>query len=275
MNDVGVKKKQEERKSAAPWMLTYGDMMTLLLCFFVLLFAMSKIEEEQVKRVFESIRAYFDVEATIVAGPLAETDTFEEIPTPDVSTIEIRGRQHGETAVVTHGFGEDVRVQFVDEGLKVEIGGRTLFNLGSAEICEEGREKLYKICQAFEGRRLRIEVRGHTSRDPADLPPGSETETMPGEWNKAKWGLSWQRAFNVAYYLSHDCIRPGQAGRMEDHNLDWDRFRITACADTQPVVLNLHDRLDPEARLGIQRRVEIILSDELVPYRTEGPRRRK
>ncbi|MHC4660965.1 MAG: flagellar motor protein MotB [Planctomycetota bacterium] len=268
------KKEDAPKGRQAPWLLTYGDMMTLLLCFFVLLFAMSKIEEERVKTIFESIRAFFDIKATVATGPLPEVDTFEEIMTPGPTRNEIKGRKHGERAVIQHGLGEDIRVQWVDEGLKIEIGGRTMFAPGSAQIREEGKEKLYKICRSLAGQRLRVDVRGHTSRGPADLPEESLANVPPGKWNEEKWDLSWERAFNVAYYLSHECTRPGSIGQVENYNIDWERLRITACADTQPVVLNLYDRLDPEERLGIQRRVEIILSDEPVPYGTEGPRKR-
>ena len=47
---AGKKKKEEESKPGSPaWMTTYGDMMTLLLCFFVLLVAMATMEVEKFK----------------------------------------------------------------------------------------------------------------------------------------------------------------------------------------------------------------------------------
>ena len=43
------KKKEEQEEGAPAWMVTYGDMVTLLLCFFVLLFSMSEIKKDKIE----------------------------------------------------------------------------------------------------------------------------------------------------------------------------------------------------------------------------------
>ena len=51
-----ARKKQEEQKAGAPeWLATYGDMMTLLLVFFVLLFSMSSLDSQRYKAVVQSL----------------------------------------------------------------------------------------------------------------------------------------------------------------------------------------------------------------------------
>ncbi|MHC4092412.1 MAG: flagellar motor protein MotB, partial [Planctomycetota bacterium] len=61
-----AKKKYKASAGAPAWMVTYGDMMTLLLCFFVLLVAMSEIkQEDKFLQVVESLRHAFGYETTL------------------------------------------------------------------------------------------------------------------------------------------------------------------------------------------------------------------
>ena len=57
-----AKKKPEEPKKGSPeWMATFSDLMNLLLCFFVLLFSMSSIDNEKWEKVVESLQNSFSV----------------------------------------------------------------------------------------------------------------------------------------------------------------------------------------------------------------------
>ena len=57
-----ARKKQEDApKGAAAWMSTFSDLMNLLLCFFVLLFAMSTVEEEKFEQVAQSLNSAFSI----------------------------------------------------------------------------------------------------------------------------------------------------------------------------------------------------------------------
>ena len=54
--------------NATLWLVTYADMMTLLLCFFIMLVAMSEVKSEKFQRMLESMRRAFGVQAGMEAG---------------------------------------------------------------------------------------------------------------------------------------------------------------------------------------------------------------
>ena len=58
---MAKKKQMEGPKGAAPWMTTFSDLMNLLLCFFVLLFAMSTVNEEKFQMVIASLQSSISI----------------------------------------------------------------------------------------------------------------------------------------------------------------------------------------------------------------------
>src|SRR6056297_2422601 len=83
------KKKQEEKKSTDGWMATYGDMVTLLLCFFVLLFSFSEIDAQKfqaVMKAFQGSLGVFDGGKTIDGAPDID---MKEVP-DNLQTSEVQ-----------------------------------------------------------------------------------------------------------------------------------------------------------------------------------------
>ena len=77
------KKKPEEPKGSPAWMTTYGDMMTLLLCFFVMLISMSTMEVEKIKQAAASLK-----------GALSALPFQERVrPSPIVPMRPVKGRE--------------------------------------------------------------------------------------------------------------------------------------------------------------------------------------
>jgi chemotaxis protein MotB len=68
-----AKKKEKSEAGAPAWMITYGDMMSLLLCFFIMLVAMSEIKaEEKFEQVMQSLREAFGYQGGMGAVPTLE-----------------------------------------------------------------------------------------------------------------------------------------------------------------------------------------------------------
>jgi len=64
------KKKEQDEEGAPAWMVTYGDMMTLLLCFFVIIVALSEIkEDERYRAVVESLQEAFGYRGGVGTAP--------------------------------------------------------------------------------------------------------------------------------------------------------------------------------------------------------------
>ncbi|MBU2647469.1 flagellar motor protein MotB [bacterium] len=154
------------------WIYTYGDMVTLLLCFFVLLFAMSKTNEEKFKAIAASFRG----------GPPASPYMFTGAPSP-MDTIENTMKKSDISAEVT-----DITVD--DRGIAVSFSDTAFFAPGSATPSKEGQATVEKFAQILYAIPNRVVIEGHTDNTPI------HTALFPSNWE-----LSAARAASVARLL--------------------------------------------------------------------------
>lgn len=232
-----ARKPAQVEEGAPLWVLTYGDMMSLLLTFFILLAAFSEIkDEDKYQEVSKSIQEAFGFLGGVGVVP-------SHIP-PNVSPT-LR-----EMAVAAQNFdlskgesperGQDGRhttVKTVREGLQFCLGGGAAFDEGRAEIRPEVMDDLIKVASIVHGYNHKIEIRGHTSKAP-----------LPQECLfKDHMDLSLARARAVSDFL----VMQGVNAR---------RIRVAGVGDTEPLVDRAYD---PEER-KINSRVEITVLESLV-----------
>jgi chemotaxis protein MotB len=180
-------------------MATYGDMVTLVLCFFVLLFAMSSIDSQKFQKALLSLRGSL--------GPLRGGTTMEEStdPYPGLEEGQAAGSapryemdtQHVAYTVNSYlrseGLDKSIQVSINQRGVAVSISDQFLFESGSAELKSEGQRVLYKIAALVRNEVPAISVEGHT-----------DTVPLRGGRYRDNWGLSAARAAVVASYLQTD-----------------------------------------------------------------------
>ncbi len=154
------------------WIYTYGDMVTLLLCFFVLLFAMSKTNEEKFKAVAASFRG----------GPPASPYMFTGAPSP-MDTIENSMKKSDISSEV-----RDITVD--DRGIAVSLSDAALFEAGSAIPTKTGEETIEKFARILYAIPNNVVIEGHTDNTPI------KTKFYPSNWE-----LSAARAASVARLL--------------------------------------------------------------------------
>jgi chemotaxis protein MotB len=154
------------------WIYTYGDMVTLLLCFFILLFIMMKLDEEKFKAVAASFRG----------GPPASPHMFTGAPTP-FESFENDVRKSDVIAEVT-----DITVD--DRGIAVSFSDTALFPSGSAEPTPQGIEMVEKFTRILYAVPNRVVIEGHTDNVPIS------TREYPSNWE-----LSAARAGAIARLL--------------------------------------------------------------------------
>ena len=232
-------KKQEEAPKGAPeWMVTYGDAMTLLLCFFVIIVSMSEIkEDERFQKVMESLRTAFGgYEGAVGAVPTDDVPANTLIARLLELDIPRHQKKRGDSD--EEGIhGKKFRVTNVREGLKVVVGGRITFDRFSATLKPEGRELIAQTARRLRGYNTRIIVRGHATREP--LPEDSIYADA--------WDLSYARAKAVADELVRNGVRPV-------------RLMLVAAGDTEPLVRRAYT----EERRALNRRVEILVTEDLI-----------
>jgi len=237
------KKRKGETQSAGDWMTTYADMITLMLCFFVILFNPDDMSQAQLDAISESMRqggiGSMPGGLTLTHGRAADLgNTIMSLPSME------RGRVMG-TAVrrAVSVFSPEIRSNKIkithdERGLVISLAGDAFFNPASANInIEATREILLRIGTYLDSTELRdrkFRIDGHT--DSVDVDPA-------GPWED-NWQLSMERSRAVLRYLS--------AIGVSDR-----RFVIAGLADTQPVASN--ETAEGRAQ---NRRVDIVILDE-------------
>ena len=233
-----AKKAGEAPKGAPEWLVTYGDAMTLLLCFFVIIVSMSELKEDQkFQKVMESLRkAFGGYEGAVGTVPIESPPTNSLLAKLLQLDARILKDKRGDTDV--EGIhGRKFRVTNVRDGLEVVVGGKITFDRFSATLKPEGRELIAKTAERLRGYNTRILVRGHTTR-----------ESLPGEsmYHDVR-DLSYARAKAVI-------------GELERNGVRGIRLIPVALGDTAPLVRQAYT----EERRALNRRVEILVTEELI-----------
>lgn len=238
-----AKEKKEPEKPSTAWQGTYGDMITLMLCFFVMLYNPSDVDVTQLATITQSLQMN-ETETTnggmsLSTGKLSDLgNTINSLP-----AIE-KGRSLGlakKKAVSL--FAPDIKSNKItvtsdERGLVISLAADNFFAEGSADLnIEETRDSLLRLSDFFKEPELKnrkFRVEGHT-----DNTPVAEDSKFVSNWE-----LSAARSMNVLHYLA-------------DYGVNENRFSIAGYADTQPKFENN----TPEGR-AYNRRVDIIILDE-------------
>ncbi len=234
-------KKPEEPGLSAPfYMGTYGDMVTLILCFFILLFAMSSVDSQKFQKALISLRGSLGV---LRGGETSEEaqetrQGAEKQRSPGSSPhVELDTRHVAYTInsfLRAEGLEKSIQVTINQRGVAVSISDQFLFASGSAEIRPEGQRALYKIAELTRDKVPAVAVEGHTDSAP-----------MRGGLYRDNWGLSSMRAAAVASYFE-------RVGRFDPV-----KIQAVGFGSSQPVVPN-----DSPEHQALNRRVELVFLSE-------------
>ncbi|MHC5112907.1 MAG: OmpA/MotB family protein [Planctomycetota bacterium] len=234
-----VKRKKKEQRGVPEWVVTFGDMMSLLLCFFILLQMFSELKkDEEYQRVVTAIKEAFGYAGMIGVMP---------VPDPPLkSLIEVletmAQKNDDEQVMISQNEdpgvqGRNMRVTRIREGIVFTIGGPSTFDALSAKVKDDVRLELERLAIMLKGRNNKVEIVGHASAK--YLPDGSLWESLDE--------LSYARAENVKNILL-------------DLGLDDRVFRLKAVGMREPVRPRATEPEDAAAN----RRVDIILTEVLV-----------
>jgi chemotaxis protein MotB len=215
------------------WLLTYADMITLLMAFFIMLYSMSILNLNKFKQVASSIRGGYSTPAG-TSGKSILTGSGE------FSLKPLEGQNIGVPWEVIKKFQKIIRKQHVEKLVRMRADGRGLiislvtdkavFRKGQVDLTPEAEHILGTVIASLKSMPNQILVEGHT----CNLPTASEA--YPSNWH-----LSAARASNVACYL----IREG---------IDPQRLTVAGYADSRPLVPNTSER-----NRAMNRRVDIVV----------------
>lgn len=217
------------------WLTTYGDLVTLLLCFFIVLFSFSSLDIER----FETLMAAFQ-------GAIGVLDTG---PHPAKSAAEGLSGQMliGKPSIISElqsvmqrlddfrrsqGIAESLTYDVSERGIVIHFTDRVLFDLGEAALRPEAELVLGRLAdEVLRDWPNQIRVEGHTDSLPIS------NDRFPSNWE-----LSTARAAQVVRFLVHNA------------GLDPSRMSAAGYAEYRPIASNA----EPQGR-SQNRRVDIVL----------------
>lgn len=271
---MAKRKEQPPAPGSPAWMATFGDLMNLLLCFFVLLFSMSTIDAERLKQVAESFSQTFSIfnngataigEGLLISNGVSQLNELDEYINSTGKTAEsendsdnvneydkmaekLEQAQLQESEQLAEKITESIEesnlsgvisIDFNSQYVQLTLKGALLFDSGKAEIREDALpivDKVGLILEKYAG--SIIEIEGHTDNIP-------QNGTKYANNNE----LSCGRALSVFNYL------------VETTSLDPAMIKYAGRGEYVPVA----DNSTEEGRAR-NRRVEIRIYNELSNY---------
>jgi chemotaxis protein MotB len=233
-----ARKKQEEKEpNAERWLLSYADFITLLTVFFIIMYAMSKVDAAKYNQLVQVLTKSFGGEKSPISmsktGLLPQNAIFGDTRTKQRKLyVKTVGQLQKEIS------SKSIRVTQNEHGIVVSLASDCYFGSGKTDFSDSAEDVLKKVSGLLNSTGGNIRIEGHTDDIPI-VQGSSLAQRLPTNWE-----LSTQRAVNVLKSLE---------------GLGVDRKRLSAAgyADTRPLKQN--DTYDGRA---YNRRVEIVILPE-------------
>ena len=264
------KHEEEEHENHERWLVSYADMVTLLMCLFIVLFAMSQVDKAKFAALASGLSESFGAPISVMAGTTPEGAVLEGLPgavdiasaiPPDPSVQDAQvdaaaaaaaaerakrvaaeaasaydelaaARDKLEAALAEAGYAGAARYEIDERGLVVHIvADAVLFDAEQAVLRPEGRQILDAVAPTLIDLPNVLRVEGHANHLPV---------SRGGPW-PSNWELSAYRATTVLRYLSSDGVPEP-------------RMYAAGYGSTQPLV----PQTDPTA-ITVNRRVDIVV----------------
>ncbi len=250
------KKKAEEVSEGAPeWIVTYADLVTLLLTFFILLFSMAIIDKQKFEEVAFSLRSAFthissgemfneNQGNTMISltpfnegSKLIENETKEDEAEQSASTEknieDVKAAKLDiEKLIEEMGLNENIKLIEEKDEIILRVDSLILFDSGNADLKASGMPVLEKIGLIMKNLKTDIFVQGHADDRPIS------TVVFPSNWE-----LSTRRATNVVKYL------------VEKSDMEQKYLTATGNAEFKPIAPN-----DSEYNRQKNRRIDIVIA---------------
>ena len=225
-------------EGAADWLLTYGDMVTLLLIFFVMMFTTATIDGYELRMILAAFQGLGSMRGgnTLQVGKLAELgNSVMSLPSMEKGRALASARQTAISIFQPEIATKKIRVKEDERGLVITLSGDAFFEPASAAVrIEDSRRMLEKVARLLQSEELSdktFRIEGHTDSVPTD----------PDGPYPTNWELSSARSINILKYLT-------------DFGVNESQFQVMGLAETVP----LADNATPEGR-AYNRRVDIVI----------------
>lgn len=243
MNDDDFNVDSEDEGGGDEWLTTYGDLVTLLLCFFVLLFSMSSVDAQKFKSIANSLRVSFAGGSSV--GMLQNGDSLvdlKEIPKENEEEKEVQKEDPMEQIynrvqkiIISEGLSDQITVKKTERGVLLAFSDDVLFDKGQADLKTEVKKTLYSFGEILKKYDKKIRIEGHTDNIP-----------IKNYKFDSNWELSTDRAISVVKYYTEEL--------PVNERISPNAFEVAGLAEYSPVAPN-----DTEENRQKNRRIEMII----------------
>ena len=237
--------------SSERWLLTYADLITLLLVFFVVLYALSQVDKAKYQALKASLSRSFNVVNmkgqghrldTVMDGGTGVLTQPNPVQVLEESEMQDISKSIQQMAKKEH-LENDIHTTIDSQGLTISISNASFFNPGEATIQPSAIPALDSIGVMLKSFDHAIRVEGHTDNTPISTP------RFPSNWE-----LSAARACSIVRFL------------IDRHGLDPHRLYAAGYGEYYPKVPN-----DTEAHRAENRRVDIVVLRSAQPLAPAVP----
>ncbi|OGI08570.1 MAG: hypothetical protein A2Y40_04575 [Candidatus Margulisbacteria bacterium GWF2_35_9] len=199
------KQSNDDQEEEGGWILTFSDMMTLLLAFFVLLYSMSKIDTDKYQGIVESLKSTL-TGAVTTEKPQGHIIQDTDLKVEAENIENLNNVLEKEMKDILNQINEFIAVNNLSskinafsnqDGVVVKIADDVLFNSGEAEFNPDSKVLLNYLVELVHRFPYPIRVEGHTDNRPIN------TDKFPSNWE-----LSTIRACNVIRYFIEKGLNP-------------------------------------------------------------------
>lgn len=236
------RRRQASQPTGAPkWMVTFSDLITLILVFFILLFSMSQIDIVKFRTIADSFqqRQILEFYPSVIPFEDPSSEPEMEMEKTQPQNSEETDKELNQLLADIQSYLNENKLSDVvvatrtERGVVLVLQEQALFASGEATVLEDAYPFLNKVGDLLERIPNFVKVEGHTDNRPIG------TYRFPSNWE-----LSSARASSVIRYL------------VQTENLDPKRFIAVGYGDTRPIAPN-----DTRENLQKNRRVEVIITD--------------
>ncbi|TCZ70198.1 flagellar motor protein [Paenibacillus albiflavus] len=246
-------KKQAEHENHERWLITYSDLITLLLVFFVIMYSMSKVDDNKYEILARSLNLQFKssdsllemnsglsgtMSPTYADGDKRQTEETNRQANIDKEEYDKKEQELAdfkdkiETYIQDNKLESDIVVTDTTRGITITLSDVFLFDTGKADLKPPAFDIMDNLATLLPGLNAKVAIEGHTDNVPI----------RTGSYYKDNWELSVQRSLSVIRYLT---------GKVK---LNEKNFIATGYGDTMPKVEN-----DTPENRAKNRRVEVTI----------------
>lgn len=232
----------DDKPGAPAWVVTFADMMGLILCFFILIVSFSSIEQNKITAAVKSVQGALGVMPLNQTSQQIKQNTIN-MPQRVPRSIERVAREF-RTRLQVLGVEDGVSIKYSgDGGLEINLPNQVLFDFGRADLKPQAYEILNQLASSLSTiPGIFVEIRGHTD----NVPVGGNSPFADN------YDLSYQRAKNVMLQMT------AQGGLQQSAT------EVIACGPSQPLGNN-----DTEEGRAANRRVQLQVRGDFSDEATE------